>query len=184
MAAAACAADWRAAVFTFWEARGGARDARALVSLAEQSPSLRDTAALSRSVATLQALLPGASVAAMVVRASAVRARAACCVLWAGRRARKKAGALWAVFAQSGARCCLAASCGALPPLRALRAGACVALCSRRRTRARTRAPAPPHRRATTQQAVSTRKKTATTTVVALLHRPALLLFTRAARRC
>ena len=71
----ACDADWRTAVFSFWRERGGERDARSLVALAEETPSLRDPSALKRSVSTLEALLPGASVAAMVARHPPVRRR-------------------------------------------------------------------------------------------------------------
>jgi hypothetical protein len=75
----ACAADWRSAVFAFWAERGGERDARTLVALAEDTPSLRDPSSLKRSVATLESLLPGASVAAMVARHPPVSVAAALC---------------------------------------------------------------------------------------------------------
>jgi hypothetical protein len=97
--APACDADWRAAVFSFWAARGGnTRDAKTLVSLAEadaHAALLRDPASLSRAVTTLETLLPGASVAAMVARAPAVRA-------------------MWAVFAPDVACALLALRCLAL----------------------------------------------------------------------
>ena len=66
--ASSCEADWRRAVGAFWRPFSE-RDAAALVAAAESQPHLRDVQSLSTTVLLLQALLPDACPAAMVLRA-------------------------------------------------------------------------------------------------------------------